>query len=197
MTCRPCGRAASLALGGACLFVLLIAGCGSQPVGATAETRTAGTSGDTKSPANSPADAKPKLLPGAKTKVLDKAGDKPYDKTFDDVRFDIKPGDPFKRDMLPEAIESLDGKRIRIRGYMLPTAQNRGIKSFVLVRDNQECCFGPGAALYDCMLVELTGGKSTTYSFKPVAVEGTFSIREIVVDGMHLAIYRIDADSVR
>jgi len=140
---------------------------------------------------------KPKLKPGAKTRVLDRAGDKPYDKTFDDVRFDIQPGQPFHRKMLPQPIEQLSGQKIRIRGYMLPTAQRRGIKEFVLVRDNQECCFGPGAALYDCMLVELIGGKAIEYSFRPVTVEGNFAINEIVIDGKHLAIYRVDADEVK
>jgi hypothetical protein len=128
----------------------------------------------------------------------EKAGDRPYDKTFDDLRFDIKPGDPFHREMLPDAIEALTGQRLRIRGYILPTAQQRGIKQFVLVRDNQECCFGPGAALYDCILVEMQAGKTAEFSIRPVAVEGTFDIQEFRgLDGKHLAIYHLAADSVR
>jgi hypothetical protein len=148
---------------------------------------------------NTASRAKPKPLPpGAKTVALEKAGDRPYDKTFDDIRFDIQPGDPFHRDMLPEVIESLAGKRIRIRGYILPTAQKRGIKQFVLVRDNQECCFGPGAALYDCILVEMQGGATAEFSIRPIAVEGTFDIREVKgLDGKHLAIYYLSAESVK
>jgi hypothetical protein len=138
------------------------------------------------------------LPPGAKTVALEKAGDRPYDKTFDDIRFDIQPGDPFHREMLPEKIESLVGQRIRIRGYILPTAQKRGIKQFVLVRDNQECCFGPGAALYDCILVEMQGGATAEFSIRPIAVEGTFDIQEVKgLDGTHLAIYHLSAESVR
>ena len=68
----------------------------------------------------------------------------------------------------------------------------------MLVRDNQECCFGQGAALYDCILVEMTPGNSAEYSIRPVAVEGTFDIRELKgPDGRHLAIYRMDAESVQ
>ncbi len=67
--------------------------------------------------------------------------------TFDTIKFDIEPGDPFTPDMLPEEIEKLFGKRVRIRGYIYPPFQQSGIKQFVLVRDNMECCFGPGAAL--------------------------------------------------
>jgi hypothetical protein len=142
--------------------------------------------------------AKPGTLPpGAKTVALAAAGDRPYDKTFDDLRFDIKPGDPFQRSMLPPKIESMVGQRIRIRGFILPAAQQRGIKTFVLVRDNQECCFGPGAALYDCILVEMVKGETVEFSIWPVAVEGTFGINEVVVDGMHLAIYRIEGETVK
>jgi hypothetical protein len=130
--------------------------------------------------------------------ALAAAGDRPYDKTFDDLRFDIQPGDPFQRSMLPPAIESMVGQRIRIRGFILPAERQRGIKTFVLVRDNQECCFGPGAALYDCILVEMVPGKTVEFSIWPVAVEGTFGINEVIgPDGKHLAIYRIEGESVQ
>ena len=133
--------------------------------------------------------------PGAKTVALAAAGDRKYDKTFDDLRFDIKPGDPFQRAMLPPKIESMVGQRIRIRGFILPAERQRGIKTFVLVRDNQECCFGPGAAFYDCILVEMIPGKTVEFSIWPVAVEGTFGINEVIgPDGKHLAIYRIEGE---
>jgi hypothetical protein len=140
---------------------------------------------------------RPTLRPGAKTRVLAAAGDKPYDKTFDDLRFDMTLEDRFHRDMLSDSIEAMFGQRIRIRGFMLPTAQKNGIKEFVLVRDNQECCFGPGAALYDCIYVQMKVDQTTEFSIRPVAVEGTFDFREIVVDGRHWAIYHLDGESVR
>lgn len=137
----------------------------------------------------------PKPRPGAKTKVLARAGDRSYDKTFDDLRFAMTVGDKFQRTMLTKEIEALHGQKIRIRGYILPTPQNHGIKQFVLVRDNQECCFGPGAALYDCILVEMKRGKTADFTIRPIAIEGEFEIREFVIDGKHLAIYHVDADS--
>jgi hypothetical protein len=159
----------------------------SDPANSTAITSAASASA-----------TKPKLKPGAKTIALERAGEKPYDKTFDDLRFEIQPGDPFHRDMLPDTIEALAGKRLRIRGFILPTPQRRGITQFVLVRDNQECCFGPGAALYDCILVEMQKGKTAEYSIRPVAVEGAFDINEIKgPDGKHLAIYGLEAESVK
>jgi hypothetical protein len=175
----------------------VVAGCGSGRAESTADTPA--VTAETPQRANATATAKAKPVPpGAKTVALEKAGDRPYDKTFDNLRFDIQPGQPFQRAMLPPEIASLAGQRIRIRGYILPTAQQRGIKQFVLVRDNQECCFGPGAALYDCILVEMQGGTTAEYSIRPVAVEGIFEINEVMgLDGKHLAIYYLAAESVR
>lgn len=122
------------------------------------------------------------------------AADRVQDITFDTVKFDIEKGGSFKRSMLTSKIEELDGKLIRVRGYMYPSFQQTGLRQFVLVRDNMECCFGPKAALYDCMIVDMVGGATTDFSVVPITVEGTFSIREIKgPDGKHLAIYHVDA----
>jgi hypothetical protein len=171
---------------------LSLSGCGSEPASAKNGSASAG---DGQSAAS--AESKPAKRPGALTEALSAAGDRPYDKTFDDIRFDMDPAEPFVRSMLPSEIESLAGRRIRIRGFILPTPQKRGIKQFVLVRDNQECCFGQGAALFDCILVELAAGKTAEFTIRPVAVEGTFDIREFRgPDGRHLAIYHLEAESV-
>ncbi len=118
--------------------------------------------------------------------------------TFDDIKFEMAEEESFERSMLTPAIEALDGSRIRIRGYILPSFQQQGLTEFVLVRDNMECCFGPGAALYDCIVVKMAEGKSTDFSIRPVAVTGVFSIQELVgPDGKHLAIYQIDGEAVQ
>jgi hypothetical protein len=176
-----------------------MAGCGSEKAAATSGgTSTANQSNPTLSTAANSSAAKPRtpLRPGAKTRVLAAAGDRPYDKTFDDLRFEMTVGEPFKRSMLTKPIEALAGQKIRIRGYILPTPQRAGITQFVLVRDNQECCFGQGAALYDCILVDMKKGKTAEYSIRPVAAEGIFNVQEVVIAGRHLAIYHMDAETV-
>ena len=124
--------------------------------------------------------------------------EKAKDLTFDDIKFEMKKGDDFERSMLTEKIEKLDGRSIRIRGFMLPSFQQKGITQFVLVRDNLECCFGPGAALYDCIVVEMQGGASASFTVKPIAVEGIFKVQEFKgPDGKHLAIYHLDGTKVK
>ena len=120
------------------------------------------------------------------------------EKTFDDINFDMELTDTFHRSMLTPQIEETFGRKIRIRGYIFPTLKKRGLKQFVLVRDNLECCFGPGAALFDCILVHMAPGKTAEYSIRPVAVEGTFSFEEFTDhEGTVRAIYRLDGDAVQ
>jgi len=126
-----------------------------------------------------------------------KGDGKTKDVSFDDIKFDMKKGDPFERMLLNKKIEALHGTSIRIRGYMLPSFQQKGITQFVLVRDNMQCCFGPGAALCDCIMVELKG-TTTTFSVRPIAVEGVFKIDEFTdPEGNTLAIYHLDGVKVK
>jgi hypothetical protein len=121
--------------------------------------------------------------------------------TFDDIKFDIEKGGKFKRSMITESIEALNKKTIQIRGYILPASVFRqsGIEEFVLVRDNMECCFGPGAALYDCIMVYMEKGKTAEFSTRPIAVKGKFEIQEYNYPDSddHYAIYKLTATEVK
>ena len=117
--------------------------------------------------------------------------------SFDDLTLPLEKGAPYTPAILPPAVDALQGQSVRIRGYILPSFQQRGITQFVLVRDNMECCFGPGALLHDCVVVRMRPGKSADFSIRPVAVAGSFRIEELKgPDGKHLAVYAIDGDAV-
>jgi hypothetical protein len=123
---------------------------------------------------------------------------RPREISFDDIKLEMEKGDPFSRNLLPESIEALAGRPVRIRGYILPSFQQTGLTQFVLVRDNQECCYGSGAALHDCIVVRMRPGKTAEFSIRPVAVAGTFQIEELrAPDGTHLAIYALEGDEVK
>lgn len=118
--------------------------------------------------------------------------------SFDDIAFEMEKGSAFTPDLLSERVRGLAGRKIRIRGYILPSFQQTGLTQFVLVRDNMECCFGPGAALYDCIVVRMVPGRTTDFSIRPVAVTGTFRLEELKgPDGKHLAIYALDGEAVQ
>jgi len=119
------------------------------------------------------------------------------DLSFDDVKLEMEKGDAFSPELIPKRVTVLDGTRIRIRGYILPSFQQTGLTQFVLVRDNMECCFGPGAMLHDCIVVRMQPGRSASFSVRPVAVTGTFRLEELrAPDGTHLAIYAMEGETV-
>ncbi len=123
------------------------------------------------------------------------------DLTFDDIKFEIEKGGKFERKMLTEEIEQLNKKTVRIRGYILPASVFRqsGIDQFVLVRDNMECCFGPGAAIYDCIIIQMEKGKTTDFTTRQISVRGKFEIKEFKYpdSGEHYAIYEMVASEAK
>lgn len=127
------------------------------------------------------------------------ASARPLDLKFDDVKFDMEKGARFERRMLTPKIEELASRRVRIRGYVHPySANSEELRTFVFVRDNQACCFGPGAMLYDCMVVELDPKRPGKYVIGPITVEGTFAIVEdLDPTGVQGAIYRLTDASIR
>ena len=116
----------------------------------------------------------------------------PENVTFDDVKFEIEKNEDFSRQILTDKINDFEGKRIKIRGYIRPSFKQTGIEKFILVRDNQECCFGPGAMIYDCMIVGMKKGTATEFTTRPITVEGDFYLKELEgPDGKLWAIYRL------
>ncbi len=122
---------------------------------------------------------------------------RPRETSFDDLKFEMEKTDKFERSMISPQLDELFGRKIRIRGYMYPTLKRRGLTGFVLVRDNLECCFGPGAALFDCMRVEMKKDETAEFSIRPIAVEGVLRFEEFAdMDGTTRAIYLLQEGSV-
>ncbi len=122
--------------------------------------------------------------------------------TFDDLKFDIEKDGDFKPEMVTKELKELDKKTLTLRGFILPTSvfQQSGIKQFVLVRDNQECCFGPGAAIYDCVWIEMAPGKTANFATRVVTIKGKFEIDTESYqypDGGYYAIYRMTAEEAK
>lgn len=118
--------------------------------------------------------------------------------SFDDFKFEIEKGQEFDKKMITDDIKKHVGKKITIRGYIRPSFKQKDLKQFILVRDNMECCFGPGAMLYDCMIVRLKKGVTTDFTVRPIAVEGEFRLREFKgPDGKPWAIYEVRGYKVK
>jgi hypothetical protein len=107
-----------------------------------------------------------------------------------------KPGEP--ADAVPAAALALEGHKVYLRGYAFPGAQSKGIKQFVLVRDNQQCCFGGNPKLTD--MVDVTLDEPLTMEYSPYLrrVAGTFHVEMGEgVDGLPRVLYHLKADHLR
>ena len=140
--------------------------------------KTASTAAET---SKKPADTDPSTEDRTKGVVERKSSEASIAKgdiTFDDLKFDIEKDAAFEKSALTPDVKRLDGIKVKLRGYILPSTlfKDTDIDQFVLVRDNQECCFGPGAALFDCVIVEMLPGRTTDFVTRPVTVEGKFKI---------------------
>ncbi len=172
------------------LTILVGIGCDRAPNKTTAVATKVSTSGSagTATVVSTSSDDTPSTTTTAPT----------VETTFDDLKFEMEKTERFERKMLTPRVEELLGRSIRIRGYIRPGAKQRGIKHFLFLRDNLECCYGPGAALYDCILVHMEPGRTAEFSIRPVAVEGTLRLEEVVdSDGQHLLIYQMEGREVR
>jgi hypothetical protein len=96
---------------------------------------------------------------------------------------------------MPGWLRGLDGKTVRIRGFMKPGLLLEGIPQFMCVRDTGLCCFGPKGKIYDMIAVTLKEGTTTSYiELRPFDVVGKFRIEllELEEDGTIFGLYYID-----
>ena len=97
-------------------------------------------------------------------------------------------------DFMPGWLKDLNGKTVRVRGFMYPTYETEGIERFVLARDNQICCFGRDPKVYDLIQIDMKHGKTTNYipATRAFDVVGTLKIQMLSQDGKPYGLYLID-----
>ncbi|MEM9702467.1 MAG: hypothetical protein AAF907_08490, partial [Planctomycetota bacterium] len=130
------------------------------------------------------------------TNSFSSAGNGTLRVSFDDLDLlKVLNAEPVPADVVerfPSWLTALDGKRITLRGFMYPTYADP-VKSFILARDNQICCFGRNPKPYDLVTVRLAGGESSAYiQNRPFDVVGTFRIDPKRDGDDWLRLYRID-----
>ena len=145
---------------------------------------------------------KPRLQPGMEERTFETvAPDNALRVSFDD--FDLLkvlgvdkaiPLDVAKS--FPDWLSGLDGRRVRLRGFMYPPLEPSGIRGFLLARDNQICCFGRDPLAYDILPVRLAEGETTDYiQNRPFDVVGIFHVDPLeddLTDGILQQVYSMD-----
>ncbi|GAB4136555.1 MAG: hypothetical protein Tsb009_03680 [Planctomycetaceae bacterium] len=187
---------------------LLAAGLGNAGVSLVEQVRTTTNQTTTKKSTSSattgsPISAKRVLVKPRKVKLLVKdrkfrveGPENAIRVTYDDINLlkvlNMDPVLPDAHKMFPDWLKNLDGKRIRIRGFMSPSFKSTGLTSFLMGRDNKACCFPGRAKIYDLFPVKLRDGVTTEYiQNRPFDVVGVFQIKPWQEDGEWLRLYQI------
>ncbi|WP_299470138.1 DUF3299 domain-containing protein [uncultured Gimesia sp.] len=85
----------------------------------------------------------------------------------------------------------LDKQKVFLKGYMYPTRQTENLKSFILVKDNGQCCFGGQPDAKDMILVEMQGDHSANFYAGLVSVAGEFQAEAPTQAGELRPVYQL------
>ena len=88
----------------------------------------------------------------------------------------------------PEKVQKLDGRNVKITGFMYPLQQGDSIHYFCLLRTTQTCCYGPRPQFNQYVFVEMDA-PTPFYRLDPVSCSGKFRVEPTPEEGY---IYRIE-----
>ena len=120
------------------------------------------------------------------------------DITWQRLDIGMEPDSVYQPWMLTTSIKVLEGKPVRIKGFMNGAVFTRtNIRNFHLMRE-KECPFGPGGQAHHAIEVELQGKNRVDFTTEELTVEGIFSVvPETGENGKTWSIYRIAGTSAK
>ena len=101
--------------------------------------------------------------------------------------------------LIPPEVQALDGKKVFIKGYIRPgSAPVRvGIDRFLMVRDNNQCCFGDLSKVkyYDQLAVQIVSRHRIEDSLQILRLGGVLSVHpQNVALGTNYPVFTLKAD---
>lgn len=94
---------------------------------------------------------------------------------------------------IPESIKKLDGKVVRIRGFMMPVKESAGkATEFLITRSQPSCCFSGATGLNEFITVKSAGQGVVENMDDAVAIEGRLHVGAIVDGGFVVGLYQMD-----
>jgi hypothetical protein len=104
---------------------------------------------------------------------------------------------PGSKSDIPASIVALDGKRVRLSGYMLPIKMEDGlVKEFLLIRSPMMCCYGVTPKPTEWVVVKMKGKGAAPAMDVPLHFYGTLHVGVMVEQNVFTGIYRMDGEKV-
>lgn len=100
-------------------------------------------------------------------------------------------------EQVPPMIRSLDGQRVRIAGFMLPThVANGQVTDFLLLRSQLTCCYGISPAPNEWVVVAVSGKGVPQKMDVPLTLYGVLHVGPMFEDHEYTGLYRLDCEKV-
>ena len=150
------------------------------------------------------------LVPGAgPTNIASSASEAPVKNGMQEVGFDklagfnyvvpeytgtIPPPMP-DTNQIPATIKAYDGRKVAIKGFMLPLKVKEGkVTELLLMRDQSMCCFGAVPKINEFLTVKMVGEGTKAVMDQAVTLVGTLKVGEFSENGYLLGIYQMDGE---
>jgi len=96
---------------------------------------------------------------------------------------------------IPANVKSFNGRRIALKGFMLPLKVEGGlVTELLLMRDQSMCCFGTVPKINEWVAVKMTGGGVKPVMDQAVTLSGTIKIGAMRENGYLVGIYQMDGE---
>ena len=98
---------------------------------------------------------------------------------------------------IPAAIKKLDGKTVRVRGFMMPVKEVQGkTTEFLITRSQPSCCFSGATEITEFVTVKAPGKGFDTMLDDPVTVQGTLRVGAVLDSGFIVGLYQLDGEKI-
>lgn len=109
------------------------------------------------------------------------------------------PLDPSARPDLtqvPPQVKALHGKKVSIRGFMLPIDLDQsGVSLFMLNGSADMCYFGAPVRMNEWIMVRMQAPRKARFTHLPIVVSGRLEVGEELKNGRVVSLYRLTADN--
>ena len=98
---------------------------------------------------------------------------------------------------IPESVRALDGKRVRVRGFLISSDFTKGLtRECLVLRSQMFCCYGRRPADNEWVVVKLPPPGLAIQQDEPMDVIGTLHVGAVTHGGFLSQLYTLDGESI-
>ncbi len=110
---------------------------------------------------------------------------------------DAKTGQPHYNDQIPAAIKAYDGRKVRIRGYMMPIKmEGNEVREFLVMPNQMSCCYGSPPRFWEFIAVRMKTAAAPNVMDQTLTFEGTLRVGDVYENGYWTQLYTMECTAV-